>query len=312
MKPFKKTAVTLSCAIIAISSMSVSASAKAPCDTNKKVGNFFTCSNVLSQTTQDKNCDWNVIFKQLTKGFCINIPNFNKQNAADAAKNCVLQSNGNTGTVKPDCSKTDCSKTDCSKTDCSKTDCSKTDCSKTDCSKTDCSKPETSKPETSKPETSKPETSKPETSKPETSKPETSKPETSKPDDNQVAMSEYAQEVVRLVNEERAAAGLSALKVDVKVLEAAQVRAEEQPILFSHTRPNGTSCFTALDEAGATYRGAGENIAYGQRSPEQVMDGWMNSSGHRANILNPNYKYIGVGFYKGSNGTLYWSQMFTY
>ena len=61
-----------------------------------------------------------------------------------------------------------------------------------------------------------------------------------------------------------------------------------------------------------TGRGAGENIAWGQRSPEEVMNGWMNSSGHRANILNPNFKNIGVAYYVGSNGRTYWTQLFTY
>lgn len=122
----------------------------------------------------------------------------------------------------------------------------------------------------------------------------------------------YANEVVKLVNEERAKNGLSALSVDVNVQKAAQVRAEEQKRLFSHTRPNGTSCFTALKENGVSYRGAGENIAMGQRSPEQVMNGWMNSKGHRANILSNKFTSIGVGVYKDLNGKYYWTQMFIY
>ncbi len=121
--------------------------------------------------------------------------------------------------------------------------------------------------------------------------------------------SEYIAEVVRLVNEERAKEGLSALKTDSSVQAAAQVRAVETATLFSHTRPNGTSCFTALQEAGVTYSSAGENIAYGQQTPEAVVSAWMNSSGHRANILNSSYTTIGVGCYKSGN-TYYWSQFF--
>lgn len=121
----------------------------------------------------------------------------------------------------------------------------------------------------------------------------------------------YAAEVVRLVNAERAKNGLGALKVDSRVQQAAQVRAKEQAQLFSHTRPNGSSCFTALAEAGVSYRGAGENIAYGQPNPSVVMNAWMNSEGHRANILNANFTTIGVG-YTVINGTAYWAQMFTY
>jgi len=93
----------------------------------------------------------------------------------------------------------------------------------------------------------------------------------------------------------------------MKVTAAAQVRAKEIKTSFSHTRPDGRSCFTALDEAGASYMGAGENIAIGQRTPEQVVNDWMNSEGHRKNILNSNFKYIGVGV----DGTA-WTQLFTY
>ncbi|MFR8737827.1 MAG: CAP domain-containing protein [Eubacterium sp.] len=60
------------------------------------------------------------------------------------------------------------------------------------------------------------------------------------------------------------------------------------------------------------FMGAGENIAWGQRSPEEVMNGWMNSSGHRANILNSSFKKIGVAYYVGANGRTYWTQLFTY
>lgn len=133
------------------------------------------------------------------------------------------------------------------------------------------------------------------------------KPET----DTDASIGNFASEVVRLVNVERAKNGLSALSVSTGVQQAAQVRAAEQVKSFSHTRPNGTSCFTALTEAGVSYRGAGENIAYGQQTPAAVMNSWMNSSGHRANILNANFTTIGVG-YTVINGTPYWAQMFTY
>lgn len=124
-----------------------------------------------------------------------------------------------------------------------------------------------------------------------------------------VSLSAYAQEVVRLVNAERAKYGLSALTVNAKASQAAQVRAAEQARSFSHTRPNGTSCFTALREAGVSYRTAGENIAYGQRTPQEVVTAWMNSPSHRANILGSQYTQIGVG-YTAQNGTAYWAQFF--
>ena len=122
----------------------------------------------------------------------------------------------------------------------------------------------------------------------------------------------YAQQVVDLVNAERAKAGLSALTVQTDVTAAANVRAREIKQQFSHTRPNGSNFSTALQEQGVSYRGSGENIAYGQRTPQQVMEGWMNSSGHRANILNANYKNIGVGYYQDENGIGHWVQLFTY
>ena len=120
----------------------------------------------------------------------------------------------------------------------------------------------------------------------------------------------FANQVVKLVNEERAKAGLSPLTVNSKAANAAQTRAREIEKSFSHTRPDGSSFNTALTEAGVSFRGAGENIAYGQTTPQQVMEGWMNSSGHRANILNANYTSIGVGHYKNGAGVDYWTQLF--
>ncbi len=122
----------------------------------------------------------------------------------------------------------------------------------------------------------------------------------------------YVLRVVELVNEARAEAGLNPVTLAEDVTAAAQVRAEEIVTSFSHTRPNGTSCFTALEDAGVNYRGAGENIAWGQKTPEEVMNGWMNSAGHRANILNGSFTSIGVGYYQNASGVNYWTQMFTY
>lgn len=126
-------------------------------------------------------------------------------------------------------------------------------------------------------------------------------------DNSQLA--EYAEQVAVLVNKERKAYGLQPVKVSPALSEAANIRAGEIKENFSHTRPNGTSCFTAMSELGIQYRSAAENIAYGQKDPESVMNAWMNSSGHRANILNEKMEYIGVGvIYR--NGVYYWSQFF--
>lgn len=123
------------------------------------------------------------------------------------------------------------------------------------------------------------------------------------------SLASYARQVAAIVNKERAAQGLSPLKFSDELCGAANIRAAEIQQSFSHTRPNGTSCFTALTESGIRYRFAAENIAYGQRTPEQVMALWMNSSGHRANILSSRAEYIGIGVaYR--NGTYYWTQFF--
>lgn len=121
----------------------------------------------------------------------------------------------------------------------------------------------------------------------------------------------FAQQVADLVNMEREKAGLAPLKLDRTASNAAQVRAKEIQTSFSHTRPDGSSFSTALTQNGIGFKGAGENIAYGQSSPQEVMKGWMNSQGHRANILNKDFTSIGVGHYENSAGVDYWAQLFT-
>lgn len=140
--------------------------------------------------------------------------------------------------------------------------------------------------------------------------PDTQQPDMEAPGEDEVHP--YAAQILNLVNEERAKAGLSSVKLDTNITAAANVRAVEIKESFSHTRPDGSSFSTALKEQGVSYRGSGENIAWGQKSPEQVMNAWMNSDGHRANILNQNFKNIGVGYYQDANGVNYWVQLFTY
>lgn len=178
-----------------------------------------------------------------------------------------------------------------------------------------CNLPE-NKPETTPPseDTNTPE-SKPETTPPseDTSTPE-SKPETSTPENKPEADKEltFAEQVVELVNQERTKAGLNAVTLDQNIASAALVRAKEIETSFSHTRPNGSKFSTALTEQGVTFKGAGENNAWGQKSPEAVMQAWMNSEGHRANILNKNFTKIGVGYYQNAAGRNFWTQLFTY
>ena len=125
-----------------------------------------------------------------------------------------------------------------------------------------------------------------------------------------VSDSGFEMQVLELVNAERAKYGLAPLAWDpVNLGPGAAVRAREISSVFSHTRPDGTSCFTAVSNPGAL----GENIAAGQRTPQQVMNSWMNSSGHRANILNAAYTRLGVGYYYASSSPYghYWVQMFS-
>lgn len=135
--------------------------------------------------------------------------------------------------------------------------------------------------------------------------------EENRPGNNDTNEHAFIQQVVNLVNTERAKEGLAPLTIDTKVQAAAMVRAKECEISFSHTRPDGSSFATALKEQNVSYRSSGENIAYGQQTPEAVMNAWMNSSGHRANIMNPNFTTIGVGYYENGSGTDYWCQLFT-
>lgn len=117
------------------------------------------------------------------------------------------------------------------------------------------------------------------------------------------------QEVVKLVNAERAKAGLPALKEDWELSRVAKYKAQDMhdKNYFDHTSPTYGTPFTMMKNFGITYKSAGENIAKGQQSATEVVNAWMNSAGHRANILNKNYTHIGVGFVKDGN---YWSQMF--
>ena len=120
----------------------------------------------------------------------------------------------------------------------------------------------------------------------------------------------FAQEVLELVNIERAKFGRQPLKLSAGLMQAAEVRAGELPKKFSHTRPNGSSCFTAVR---SSYSYIGENIAAGQRSPEEVVESWMNSEGHRKNILNKNFRNLGVGYVNVENSEYghYWVQLFS-
>ena len=119
----------------------------------------------------------------------------------------------------------------------------------------------------------------------------------------------FEEEVVRLVNAERARAGLRPLTMNWELSRVARYKSEDmrQNRYFDHNSPTYGSPFDMMRSFGIRYRAAGENIAMGYATPAAVVNGWMNSSGHRANILSAKYTEIGVGYVAGGN---YWTQMF--
>ncbi|EJA6607366.1 TPA: sporulation protein [Clostridioides difficile] len=185
---------------------------------------------------------------------------------------------------------------------------------------------------TNKPGNNKPESNKPEdnnnsgsTNKPDNNKPESNKPEdnnnsdsTNKPDDNNnsgstsESFSAYQKEVVDLVNIERAKAGLNPLTLDSSISNVATKKSQDMidNNYFSHNSPTYGSPFDMLKKFGISYKTAGENIAMGQKTPKEVVNAWMNSEGHRKNIMNPNFSKIGVGVAQKSGGSIYWTQIF--
>lgn len=117
-------------------------------------------------------------------------------------------------------------------------------------------------------------------------------------------------EVYEITNNYRSLVGVSSLTLDSSLVEAASIRAKELSDSFSHTRPNGSSCFTVLSELGISYGIAGENIAAGYSSSQSVMEGWRSSSGHYQNIISSKFKKIGIGV-NIINNQYYWVQIFS-
>ncbi|EOO26354.1 hypothetical protein ICM_00566 [Bacillus cereus BAG1X2-3] len=176
-------------------------------------------------------------------------------------------------------------------------------------------KPETQKPAEQKPVEQKPaeEVQKPAEQKPaennNTQKPAEQKPAEQKPAEEAKSLSEFEQRVVELTNAERAKQGLSALKIDTELSKVARIKSEDMQKnnYFDHNSPTYGSPFDMMKKFGISYTSAGENIAQGQRTPEEVVQAWMNSAGHRANILNNGFTHIGVGYVESGN---YWTQQF--
>lgn len=123
----------------------------------------------------------------------------------------------------------------------------------------------------------------------------------------------YYSEILELVNNIRAEAGVSPLTLDTTLCQAATVRAIEMDNtgVFSHTRPDGTDCWSVFKLYGITYRTCGENIAMGQRTPAQVVESWRNSPGHYANMVKAGFGKLGVGMSNSNRIYWVWVQMFT-
>ena len=139
-----------------------------------------------------------------------------------------------------------------------------------------------------------------------------SKPSTTPEQKPSTDFSSYQQQVLDLVNAERTKRGISALTLDSNLSSVATKKSQDMvnKNYFDHTSPTYGSPFDMMKQFGISYRTAGENIAKGQKTPQEVVTAWMNSEGHRKNILNPNFTNLGVGIAKDSKGTTYWTQMF--
>ena len=138
------------------------------------------------------------------------------------------------------------------------------------------------------------------------------KPESTPEQKPSTDFSSYQQQVLDLVNAERTKRGISALTLDSNLSSVATKKSQDMvnKNYFDHTSPTYGSPFDMMKQFGISYRTAGVNIAKGQKTPQEVVTAWMNSEGHRKNILNPNFTNLGVGIAKDSKGTTYWTQMF--
>lgn len=175
-------------------------------------------------------------------------------------------------------------------------------------------KPAATQPAAAKPVATQPVATTPAATQPATTAPAATKP--TAPTSNTTVSSSnltYEQKVVELVNIERQKVGLPALTLDSAISNVARTKSKDMATnnYFAHQSPTYGSAGDMLTRFGIKWSAWGENIASGQRTPEAVVTAWMNSAGHRANILSANFSKIGVGYATNSNGTPYWTQMFT-
>ena len=170
-------------------------------------------------------------------------------------------------------------------------------------------KPTTGTNQTTKPTTGTTQATKPTTGSNQSAKPATGSNTSTSTNSNSSSVSQFEQKVIELTNAERAKAGLAALQWDTKLMQSARLKSDDMAKnnYFDHTSPTYGSPFDQMKSLGISYKSAGENIAQGQRTPEEVVQAWMDSPGHRANIMNSSYTHIGVGY--SANGN-YWTQQF--
>ncbi len=169
--------------------------------------------------------------------------------------------------------------------------------------------PDVDVPDMETPDTDVPDAEAPEVEVPGTGTPEVEVPGTETPEVEVSSQVAFENKVLELVNIERAKQGLKALAMDESVRKVARVKSTDMAKnkYFSHTSPTYGSPFDMLKSFGISYKSAGENIAQGYQTPQAVVTGWMNSPGHRANILNASYTHIGIGYEANGN---YWTQLF--
>jgi uncharacterized YkwD family protein len=174
----------------------------------------------------------------------------------------------------------------------------------------DTKNPGTTNPGTTNPGTTNPGTTNPGTTNPGTTNPE--KPTTGKDTSTSSSVSSYERQVVELVNAERAKVGVAPLSLDSSISNVARTKSKDMATnnYFSHTSPTYGNAASMLKQFGIKYTAYGENIASGQKTPQQVVSEWMKSQGHKENILSSTFTKIGVGYATNSKGVAYWTQMF--
>lgn len=295
-----------------------------------------TLDRVISEAVKENGCGRMIVIKPGSWGFGCGTGEGKEPECAggdcgnDEVKEpeCTGGDCGNSEIKEPECAGGDCGTGEGKETECTGGDCGTSEVKEPECTGGDCGNSEVKEPECTGGDCGTGEGKEPECTGGDCGNSEVKEPEcpdgncgqdaeNQAPEDADAGLTvdltqvSYAEQILQLVNVERAKAGLSALTLDEKLCGAAQVRAGESRTSFSHTRPDGRSFSSVLADQGIAYRRAGENIAWGQRSAQEVMDGWMNSEGHRANILNAEFTKLGVGHAADAAGRQYWSQLFT-